>query len=365
MFIVSLALMLYQGQTVSTENVFVQATQLLADGKLAEAELGFREVLRREPNNLGALGNLGVLYSRKNQAVQAIRMYEQALKFAPREPGLKLNLGLAYLKLDEYEKAKPLFLNLASMPGPRQDQARELHAICQLQTGQLDLAIEALESLRQSPQATNGVLHSLALAYLKKKETAKAQEVFNTMLAKLPSGEAKYLEGRVWYEAGLFEQALLSLERAQELNPKLGGIHLEVGKTLVSLRNYEAAESKLKLALIDAPTDLEAQYFLGALLVQQNRFEEGAKLLRNVKAERPDLWGTSYYLGKAELASGRAAVALPLLEEAAKRAPNEAPVHYQLARALQLLGRKAAAAQAFAKVQQLRTNANQETIVMK
>jgi tetratricopeptide (TPR) repeat protein len=240
-----------------------------------------------------------------------------------------------------------------------------LYAICQLQTGQLDLAIETLESLRQSPQATNGVLHSLALAYVKKKQTAKAQDVFNSMLSRLPSGEAKYLEGRVWYDAGLFEQALLSLEQAQELNSRLSGLHLEMGKTLVSLRNYEAAELKLKSALVASPSDLEAQYFLGALLVQQNRFEEGAKLLRSVKAMRPDLWGTSYYLGKAELATGRPAIALPLLEEAASRAPNEASVHYQLARTLQLLGRKAAASQAFAKVQQLRTNANQETIVMK
>ena len=111
--------------------------------------------------------------------------------------------------------------------------------------------------------------------------------------------------------------------------------------------------------------DVEARYFLGALLVQQGQNEEGAKLLKEVQVARPDLWGTAYYLGKAQLSMGKPAAALPLLSEAARRAPNEAPVQYQLARTLQSLGRKAEAAQAFARVSRLQAANNPESIVMK
>ena len=60
-----------------------------------------------------------------------------------------------------------------------------------------------------------------------------------------------------------------------------------------------------------------------------------------------------------------AAPAPPLLQTAARRDPREATVHYQLARALQALGRAAEARQAFARVAQLRREANPESIVMK
>ena len=108
-----LALVFYQGQTVSTEPLFGAAARDLQDGRFPEAEAGFTQVLRREPNNMGALGNLGVLYSRLNRPQKAIDIYRRALRLAPNEPGLLLNLGLAYLKLDDYSQAKPIFTLLS------------------------------------------------------------------------------------------------------------------------------------------------------------------------------------------------------------------------------------------------------------
>ncbi len=356
-----LALILYQGQIVSTETIFNQAARSLQAGDYAGAEKSFREVLRREPQNLGALGNLGVIYSRQNLPAQAVGVYQRALKITPNEPGLLLNLGLALLKLDDYAGAKPLFARLIPMAGPRQAQAKELLAVCQLNTGQVAEATALLEELNAQPQPSPGVSHSLALAYVKAKDTAKAQAVVDQLMARLPSAQAHYLEGRVWYDAALFDKALDSYQKALAANPELTGLQLELGKTQVSLRNYAEAEAHLRKAL----ADVEAEYFLGALLVQQGRHEEGVAHLMAVKKARPDLWGTSYYLGKAQLSLGKPALALPLLQEAARRAPNEAPVQYQLARTLQALGRKAEAAQAFARVNRLKSDANAESILMK
>ena len=92
----------------SPEKIFQQATQALAAGKLDTAEQGFRQVLRAEPNHAGALGNLGVVYSRMDRVADAIDVYRRALRIAPNEPGLLLNLGLAYLKLEDYSSAKAL-----------------------------------------------------------------------------------------------------------------------------------------------------------------------------------------------------------------------------------------------------------------
>lgn len=359
-----LALVSYQGQTVSTEQIFAEAAGHLQSGQYALAEAGFAKVLSREPSNLGALGNLGVIYSRQNRPQKAVETYRRALRLVPHEPGLLLNLGLAYLKLDDYPQAKPLFAALATRPAPRQRQALELLAICQLQTGETALAIKNLEELAEGTQVSPGVHHFLALAYVKQKDLRRAEQVLHSLFRRLPPAQAHYLEGRVWYDSAYFERALVSFEKAAQSNPSLPGLALETGKTLVSLRNTSAALEQLRVAA-QVPEDVEARYFLGAVLVQEGQYEPAAPLLQSVSEARPDLWGTHYYLGKAQLALGHAAAALPLLQKAASRAPGEAAVQYQLARALQALGRKTEAQQAFARVARLKAQGNLETIVMK
>lgn len=344
-----LALLFLQGQT--TQELFESAAQALQSNRLSEAEAGFREVLKREPNNLGALGNLGVLYSRWNRPALAVETYQRALRIAPREPGLLLNLGLAYLKLDDYSKAKPLFAKLST------PQARELFAICQLQTGEVGPAAAALEDLAKQANPSPAVHHFLALAYVKLKDEPKAQQALARLFEVLPAAQANYLEGRVWYDAALFDRALAAFEKS--------GNALEMGKTLISLRRPAEAGAKLRQALAENPDDVEAQYFLGALLVQENEPKPALPLLAAVIAVRPDLWGTHYYLGKAQLQLGNAKAALPLLQQAAQRAPTEAPVHYQLARALQALGRSAEAKQSFGRVARLQAQSNDRSIMMK
>lgn len=342
---------------VTTEQIFISASQSLQAGRLAEAEQGFLEVLKREPSNIGALGNLGVIYSRGEQPTKAIGVYQRALKLAPGEPGLLLNLGLAYLKIDDFANAKPLFAQLAPRPGSRQVQARELLAITQLQTGEIAPALTTLAELAAAPSPSTGVLHFLALGHLKQGDKQKAAAVLDRLFASLPPARGHYLQGRVWYDAAVFDNALASFTKAAAIDPTLPGLALETGKTQLSLRNAAAAEQSLRAAHAANPNDAETTYFLGALLVQNGKPAEGAPLLAKVRAQRPDLWGTAYYLGKASLALGRAAAAIPMLQEALRHSPRESAVHYQLARAFQAAGRTAEAKQTFAALRKLQSGA--------
>lgn len=357
--VVLLALLFnWQGQSLSTEQIFLRSQQALQINQLDSAESGFLEVLRREPQNIAALGNLGVVYSRQGRHAKAVEVYGKARSLAPTEPNLALNLGLAYLKLDDYTHAKPLFAKLSS------PQAKELHAICQLQTGEIVPATLALEVLAAAPSPSPGVLHFLSLAYAKQQRLPQAQLTLNRLFDSLPEAQAYYLEGKVWYEAALFDKALASFEKAYQANPTLSGLALETGKTQLSLRNNTAAQEQLKRAITFNPNDIEAQYFLGALYVQQGSPNEAIPLLNAVRQARPDLWGTNYYLGKAHLSLGKASLALPLLRQAAARVPNEANVQYQLARALQALGRGNEAKLSFARVARLQAKAAEEQITL-
>src|SRR5512140_2774114 len=93
----------------SLSDVFQRAAAALAAGDYAAAESGFQQVLKASPNHLGALGNLGVVYSRSERPTEAIAVYRRALRLAPNEKGLLLNLGLAHLKSDAHAEALPYF----------------------------------------------------------------------------------------------------------------------------------------------------------------------------------------------------------------------------------------------------------------
>ena len=56
----------------STEKIFESASAALRKGDYAAAEVGFRKVLQAEPRNIGAMSNLGVVYSRTLRYARAI-----------------------------------------------------------------------------------------------------------------------------------------------------------------------------------------------------------------------------------------------------------------------------------------------------
>jgi Flp pilus assembly protein TadD len=109
------------------QKLFESASRALRNGDYAGAEAGFPRVLQAEPNNLGAVGNLGVVYSRTLRYAKAIEIYRRALNLSPREPGILLNLGLAYLKQDDYLGKAKLKLGDASAAVTLLQQAAQLN----------------------------------------------------------------------------------------------------------------------------------------------------------------------------------------------------------------------------------------------
>src|SRR5216683_3064055 len=77
-----------------TEQIFERASEALKTGDYAAAETGFQQILKAEPRNVSAMGNLGVVYSRTRRYARAIQVYRQALRISPKEKGILLDLGL-------------------------------------------------------------------------------------------------------------------------------------------------------------------------------------------------------------------------------------------------------------------------------
>jgi tetratricopeptide (TPR) repeat protein len=305
------------------------------------------------------------VYSRMGRYADAVSAYARALKTAPADPLLNLNIALAYMKQDDYVSAKPhLQRVLDAQPGHA--QARELMATADLFTGKISEATATLEALR--PGGNPSVLYLLSLAYLRQNRKEDAMEAISQLFSSVPAAQAHLLAGRAYYESTLFEEALSELTKGREIDRNLPGLARELGKTYVSLRRGDDAKNALGEALAKDAGDVEARYFLGALLVQEGVIEPGVDHLEKARAARPTFWGAYYYLGRAALTSGNHLEAIRLLREAAKLQPDNMSVLYQLARALKAGGRDDEARQVSRRLADVRARtrkSEQESLVLR
>jgi superkiller protein 3 len=329
------------------ESTFNTAASALSRGDLTAAESGFRSVLDAQPNHVGALGNLGVVYSRAGRTRDAIEVYRRALKIAPKDRALLLNLGLAYLKDDNQAEARRAF-ELIPAPDAR---VRELLASTLVHTGDSARALEILSDL---PRTAN-VLYLTGLAHLKAGDREAARKTLDESLpAAATPAQVAFLRGRAYYDATLFEEAIREFSTAREADASLPGISLELARAYISARDNDAAESELRAMLKRQPQDAEASYLLGALLVTRGKEAEAVPLLEFARAAKPDGWGAYFYLGRARLQSNDAKAAAPLLEKASELNPDDGSVLYQLSRAYKALGRDVDARKAAARVAELK-----------
>jgi tetratricopeptide (TPR) repeat protein len=347
---------LLAGAAETAKESFDGAARALAADDYQTAERGFQAVLRQEPRNVAAIGNLGVIYSRTGRADKAIAFYQRALALSPDDQAILLNLGLVYLRVEDHARALPLFARVAAQD-PKNLQARQLLAVCRAYLGQLQPAIQDLEALRTLAPNDENIVFLLGFAYLKNHDAEKAKAVFAQMLQAAGPVRAQFMLGRANYEAALFPQAEESFLGVLRLDAGFPGVHLELGKVYISLRRTDDAVQQLKLALEESPGDPDASYFLGGVLVQAGRYAEGIPHLERARTAKPDFWAPYFYLGKAKLRLEHPAEAVVLLQRAVKLNPDDASAYDLLGRALEACGRQTEARQALAKLRELRAQA--------
>jgi predicted Zn-dependent protease len=327
---------------------FEQAMLALRSHDYATAETHLRAVLRQEPNNIGALGNMGVALTRMRRYVEAAEFYEKALVRSPRDPNLQLNLGITHMQQDRCDLAIPQ-LTYVMQKQPQNPMLRELVATCQLRQSAADMAIRTLDGVPR----TAGVLFILGTAHTRMRRQGQAATAFD-QLSKLAPDRSKVLIGRGLYQGGSIKEAIDALEETESW--------LDLGKAYISAKRADDAERTLRKALAAEPENSEAHYYLGALLVQLQRYNDAAPLLEAAVKTDPDLWGSHYYRGRALLEQKQHAEALIALQKAEQLNPKAAAIYYLLARAYNATGKKKEALRAMSNVKDYRGEALQREL---
>jgi len=179
------------------------ATVLLREGRCADAEKAYRDVLHDDAKNLDAHDGLGVSLLCQGEPRGALDSFTQAVKLASEKPLYRIHRGMAYMQVAQYKEAEEDFKWAESSTNP------EVH---------LDLAIQ------------RGRLRQL------QGDFAGAESSFAEALSRDPKNFSATLGRGVAREAqGKLEPAAQDYLDGVKLEPKNAEANLRLGLALVSL----------------------------------------------------------------------------------------------------------------------------------
>jgi tetratricopeptide (TPR) repeat protein len=322
--------------------LFQRGQDALAHGQLDEAERDFRGVLQVDPRSGAAYGNLGVVYMRRKQWTKALEMLRQAehLSVMPQVAGIRLNIGLAYFRQNEFLKAIPPFESVVR-DQPDATQPRYLLGLCYFFADRWADAATTLGPLwtQESEQLPYlYVLSNAAHRAGQKELDDRATE----QLIKLGDGTPAYrlFVGKYYLNLEQYDAALAEFQAAAQADPKLPFVHFDLGLTYLKRQDLARARDEfLEDATVEP--DLALNYDeLGDVYWLMQDDENAAKNYR--EALRRDARLVNSHLGLAKIyqRQEKYAPALTETDAAAKLDPERIDVHYVRGQLLQHLGRK-------------------------
>ncbi|WP_345811278.1 tetratricopeptide repeat protein [Paraburkholderia sp. PREW-6R] len=300
--------------------VFDRAFAAHRDGRLDDAERGYRATLDGNPVHVDALHLLGVLRHQQGQHAEAADLVRRAVKLRPEDAALQLNLGNALRALGKIDDAIEQFRN-------------------------------ALTIAPSFPMAH----YNLGNAYAALGRHEDAADAFERSVRLQPNDASSHNNlGNARHALGRHAEAIASFRRALELRPGHAGALNNMGMSLNALDRPDEAIACFQAALAAQPRFVAAHFNLGNTFDATGRHAEAVASFQAALALQPNLPPAIFGLGNALAASGRHAQALPYLERAVGLDPQFALAWLSLGNAHQALGAHTAAIRAFDQALRLR-----------
>jgi tetratricopeptide (TPR) repeat protein len=217
--------------------------------RYGDAEAAYREVIRLQPQFIGAYINLGAALVARYRRVEAVEVLRSALLIEPDNPEALTRLGSV---LCEVGDARQL------------DQAE---AVCRRALAVAPHFPQASDSLGHVLQVRGQ--HDLAIECYKRSLSLNARRV-----------EPRRRIGHLLQHSQRFDLAARFFESAGALDPRDPGPHADLGSLWFMLGNHDEAVRHYRSALRNDPDYAEAHHGLGVVLVEQRRLDEAEACLR-------------------------------------------------------------------------------------
>lgn len=312
-----------------------QAMRLHEEGRLAQAEALYRQILTAEPHHFDAQHLLGMLCLQQGRTEEALVLVIAALQARPNDPHALSTYGVVLHKLRRYEEAVAIcdealiawpdfpdaLVNrgIALKDLERFDEALASYdkalAIYPAYTPALinkGVLLSRLQRLKEALECYDKALalrpHSAAAltnrgnVLLQLKRIPEALETYDRALAVDPNNPlALYNRGNALYEIGQLGDAVASFDKALALTPDYAAAFSSRGLALKELKRFDESEASYNRALELQPSFADALFNLGGLYEEFNRRADAIECYKKVLALKPNSLLARLALCMAEL----------------------------------------------------------------
>ena len=307
------------------------AVSLHRQGRLTEAERGYRAILQVIPHHFGCLNHLGMICGQQGRPQEAESLFRNAVAVDPRSAQAHNHLGIALAELGRSEDAIAEYEKAIGLEPANVEALNNLGLLLLLLRRPQEALPHLEKALALRPQSAEvhcnlatvlGRLnrHEAALAHYQKALpiTANAAETHNDL-------------ANVLAVLDRHAEAVEHYRKALAIRPEFAEAHNNLGNALAALERHEEAIPHFKAALAMKPNFAEAMTNLGQTLAALDNAEEALTWYQKALAALPDLAEAHNGLGNVLQTLGRLAQSRDEYETAIKLAPRNAGYQRSLA----------------------------------
>lgn len=221
--------------------------------------------------------NLARVYMDKGQPAQALPMFEDLNREQPEQARFAQHLAQCYFSLRRIEDAKRVLIEFINRPPvPPKKKTQEAGGERQ-EPGNEEVSAaapvnkpESIENQRSQVDSAPSLIanDAVEVANQKSQITNEASPVKN---ASRPW--ADWLMGVILFEEGKLAEALETLLRAEQSDPRLPDLHLRIGQTYLRLKRLDDAERAFRKALEIDGDSPEAHLGLATVMLRKRQNE--------------------------------------------------------------------------------------------
>ena len=321
-----------------------QAAEYLKQNRPDLAAPEFKAIVALDPNNVDALGNLGVVLFFQGDYTGAIPQLRAALKMRPSLSKIQALLGIAEKRTGDVASGRSDLEK--SFPRVQEEKIRVETGMELIEvysgTGDLDMAAAIVSDLRKLEPTNEAVLYTAYRIY----SDLAAESLLSLSIVDPNSARMHQAIAHELAKRGDTPGAIENYRAAIKLDPKLPGIHFELAEMLSTLSTDEGraeAEKEYKVALELNPGDEQSESRLGDIALQRDDLQEANARFSKALQLQPNDAEADVGLAKVYMTMDQPKKAEPLLLHAIELDPTSALAHFRLSTVYRQTGRTAEA----------------------